>query len=187
MSAKVLIVYGTRFGATTGTAEEIANVMRKEGLEVKVANLKKEKIKDISSYDLIIVGSGMMIGRWTGEPQKFLRRFQKQLAGKKVALFVSSGGLKLLEVEGKTDEIASTRKKYLEDKALLYNLKPIAMEIFGGVWDMHHIPWWSGMAMKAIQESLKKSGLKESKPGVYDTRDWDAIRNWAKELAKKVT
>jgi menaquinone-dependent protoporphyrinogen oxidase len=186
MSKKVLIAYGTRFGATTGTAEEIANVMRQDGLEVKVVNLKKEKVKDISPYDLIIVGSGMMIGRWTGEPEKFLRKFQKELANKKVALFVSSGGLKMLELEGKTDEIASTRKKYLDDKAALYNLKPIAMEMFGGVWDMDHIPWWSGMAMKAIQENLKKSGLKETKPGYFDTRDWDAIRNWAKELATKI-
>lgn len=186
MSGKVLIVYGTRFGATTGNAEEIANVMHKEGLEVKVVNLKKEKVKDISPYDLIVIGSGMMIGRWTGEPQKFLKRFQAQLANKKVALFVSSGGLKMLELEGKKDEIASTRKKYLEDKAALYNLKPVAMEMFGGVWDLNHIPWWSSMAMKAIKESLEKSGLKETKPGYYDTRDWDVIRSWAKELAKKV-
>jgi hypothetical protein len=28
--------------------------------------------------------------------------------------------------------------------------------------------------------------IKETEPGVYDTRDWTAIRSWAKELAQKV-
>ena len=97
MSKKALIVYGTRFGATSGTSEEIANVLRNGGLDVRVVNAKKEKVQDISGYDLIIVGSGMMIDRWTGEPEKFLNKFQKELAKKKVALFVSSGAQALIE------------------------------------------------------------------------------------------
>ena len=45
---KTLIVYGTRYGATAGTSEEIAKVLREEGFDVKVVNAKKEKVKDIS-------------------------------------------------------------------------------------------------------------------------------------------
>jgi len=41
-------------------------VLREEGFDVRVANAKKEKIKDISEYELIIVGSGMRMGKWTG-------------------------------------------------------------------------------------------------------------------------
>ena len=37
---KALIVYGTRYGATEMTSEEIADVFRQEGLDVKVVNLK---------------------------------------------------------------------------------------------------------------------------------------------------
>jgi menaquinone-dependent protoporphyrinogen oxidase len=77
---KAMIVYGTRYGATAGTSEEIAEVLRHEGFEVKVVNAKKEKIKDISEYELIIVASGMKIGRWTKEPEKFLDNFSSQLA-----------------------------------------------------------------------------------------------------------
>ena len=39
---KALIVYGTRYGATAGTSEEIANVLRQEGLEVRVVNAKED-------------------------------------------------------------------------------------------------------------------------------------------------
>ena len=75
-----------------------------EGFDVKVVNAKKEKIKDISPFDLIIVGSGMQMGKWTGEAEDFLKRFQKELAQKKVAIFVSS--MKTVsEREGKTEEL----------------------------------------------------------------------------------
>jgi menaquinone-dependent protoporphyrinogen IX oxidase len=56
---KALIVYGTRYGATEMTSNEIADVFRKEGLDVKVVNLKDEKVKDISEYELVTVGSGI--------------------------------------------------------------------------------------------------------------------------------
>ena len=62
---KGLIVYGSRYGATRGTSEEIARVLRDEGIEVRVVNLKEEKVDDISEYELIIIGSGMKIDRWT--------------------------------------------------------------------------------------------------------------------------
>jgi len=61
-----LIVYGTRYGATASTSEEIAEVLRKEGFDVRVVNAKEEKVGDIAEYDLIIVGSGIQINRWTG-------------------------------------------------------------------------------------------------------------------------
>ena len=75
---KALIVYGTRYGATASTSEEIAEILRKEGLDVRVVNAKEEKVQDITEYELVIVGSGIQINRWTGEPKKFLKKFQKE-------------------------------------------------------------------------------------------------------------
>ncbi len=80
--AKVLIVYGTRYGATASTSEEIGKVLRQEGLEVRVVDAKKEKVRDIAEYDLVVVGSGIKIDRWTGEAEEFLKNFQKELAKK---------------------------------------------------------------------------------------------------------
>ena len=81
--SKALIVYGTRFGATASTSEEIAKTLREEGFEVKVADAKKEKIDSVSEYDLVVLGSGMKLGKWTDDPEKFLKKFQKELANKK--------------------------------------------------------------------------------------------------------
>jgi menaquinone-dependent protoporphyrinogen IX oxidase len=81
---RTLIVYGTRYGATASTSEEIGKVLQGEGFDVKVVNAKEEKIKDISQYELIIIGSGMQFGRWTGEAEDFLKRFKKNLPQKEL-------------------------------------------------------------------------------------------------------
>ena len=182
---KALIVYGTRYGATASTSEEIANTLRQEGLEARVVNAKQEKIKDIAEYDLVIVGSGIQIGRWTSEPEKFLKRFQKELATKKVALFVSCGsGCSALN-KGKPDAIATARGKYLEEKAAKYNLQPIALGLFSGIYNYNKVPWWAKKALQAERPKIE-AAYKETQPGVYDTRDWNAIRIWAKELSQKI-
>jgi menaquinone-dependent protoporphyrinogen oxidase len=186
MAKKVLIVYGTRYGATQGTSEEIAEVLKEEGLEVKVVNVKKEKVKEISPYELIIVGSGMQMGKWTREPEKFLNQFQEELANKKVAIFVSSAARALMEYEKKTEEIEKNRKQYLEEKATKYNLQPISMVTLGGVWDFNKMNILLRKTLSSVKKEIESAGFKEIKPGLYDTRDWNVIRTWAKELATKI-
>lgn len=187
MPKKVLIAFGTRYGATESTSEEIAKVLRGEGLEVKVVNAKKEQVKDISEYDLVIVGNGMQMGKWTDSAENFLKKFQKELANKKVAIFVSSGAQALIEYDKKTVEIEKAKKQYLEEKAEKYNLKPISMVIFGGVWDYNHMMFLFRKTLGSFKPKIEAAGYKEVQPGVYDTRNWDMIRSWAKEMADKVT
>ena len=186
MAKKALIVYGTRYGATQSTSEEIVKVLEGEGLEVEVVNAKREKINDITAYDLIIVGSGMQMGKWTGEPEKFLKRFQKELETKRVAIFVSSAAQALLEHEKKTEEIENNRRQYLEEKAAKYNLQPVSMAVFGGVWDFNRMNFMLRKTLASFKPRIEDAGFKEMKPCLYDTRDWNIIRNWARGLADKI-
>jgi len=184
---KALIVYGTRYGAAASTSEDIAETLRKEGFDVKVVNLKKDKVKDITEYELVIVGSGIQINRWTKEPEKFLKKFQKELAKKKVALFVCCGSTEPLDDKiDKATSIENARKKYLEEKAAKYNLQPISLGLFGGVYNYNKVPWLFGKFMEAIKPQLEAAGVPQTEPGLYDTRDLNAIRGWAKELAQRV-
>lgn len=179
---KALIAYATRYGATTSTSEEIAKILREEGIDVKVTNVKEERITDISEYYLIIVGSGMKMGKWTSEAENFLKKFQKEFANKKLALFVSS--MKTVsEREGKTEDVANSRKVALEDKVSKYNLQPIALGFFGGVLDFNKMNFLMRRTMGFLKPQLEKDGFKEVQPGVYELRDWDEIRKWARDLA----
>lgn len=179
-----LIAYGTRLGATASTSEELGKILGEEGLTVKVANLKTEKIKDISSYDLVVVGSGIAMGKWTGETEDFLKRFRGELSGKKVALFVCCGSASPSPTV-KPEAVAKARKEYLDDKAAQYGIIPVALGFFGAAYDYNNMPWWASMFMNAAKKDLVASGAKETDPGLYDTRDWDAIRAWASDLAAK--
>jgi menaquinone-dependent protoporphyrinogen oxidase len=184
--SKALIVYGTRYGATANTSEVIADTLRQEGFEVRNVNAKKEKVRGISEFDLVIVGSGIQMGRWTKEPEEFLKKNQNELSRKKVAIFVSCGSANpISEGEQKTKEMDDAKRKYLEDKSVEYNVKPVAVGFFGGCYDFNKMSWFFKKTLSSIKPKLEGAGYKESKAGVYDLRDLEAIRDWTREVAKK--
>ena len=183
---KGLVLYGTRYGATADTSEIIADALRKEGFEVKVVNAKKAKIRSISEFELVIVGSGIRMGMWTKEPEKFLEKFQKELSKKKVALFVCCGSTNPLDEDDKAKVKAEAKNKYLEDKAAKYNINPIALGFFGGIYNFNKMSWLLRKTMSGIKDQLEQAGFKETESGVYDLRNLDEIRNWVKNLAKLI-
>lgn len=181
---KTLLVYGTRYGATKSTSEEIAKVLRGQGLEVELVNVKEEKIKDISSFELVIVGTGIQMSRWVGEVEDFLKKHQNELAQKKVALFVST--MKTVsEREGKLEDLAKAKKLELDDKLGKYDFKFLSIGFFGGVLNFNKMNIISRKAFGSMRTRLEKDGFKEIEPGLFELRNWDEIRGWAEELAVK--
>ena len=102
-----------------------------------------------------------------------------------MALFVCCGSTSNIAKEEDPDPIGRARSKYLEEKAAEYNLQPVALGLFGGVYNYNKVPWWSKRVMDADRARIE-AAFKETQPRVYDTRDWNAIRSWAKELSQKV-
>lgn len=180
--SKALIVYGTRYGAAAATAQEIASVLNQKGLEVKVVNAKQEKVKDISNYELVVVGSGVQIHRWTSEPEDFLKKFKVQLSQRKLVLYVCCGSASpAINSDEKPKQ--DLKAKYLTEKATQIGVHPAAMGYFGGIYDFNKTPWWAKKAMNGERPKIA-AAYKETAPNVYDTRDVAAIRIWAAEIAK---
>lgn len=182
-----LLAYGTRNGATADTAEEIAKVLRDEGITVTVVNLKDEKEGDITGYNLVVVGSGIQMGKWTGEAEGFLGRHHTGLKLKKLALFVSSMTQTTKMGEAENDEVKAARVKYIDSEIAKYSLSPISTGLFGGVLDFSKMSWIFKKIMEKAKPDMEVKGIKETRPGFYDTRDFDSIRAWAKDLAAKVS
>jgi menaquinone-dependent protoporphyrinogen oxidase len=174
---KALIVYGTRYGTAAEIAEEIAGFIKDEGVEVDLKDARGLKNVDISSYDLVVVGSGIKIGKWTKKSLKFLQENREALANRKVALFVTCGAAneEKTRKEGQEKYLDQVAEKNLENQ-------PVATGLFGSIYDPEAK---QGMMFKMVNRSIKKNlekqGIDASKR--IDYRDWDEIRNWAKNLA----
>ena len=175
---KALIVYGTRYGTATEIAEEIGKVMENEGAEVDLVDSRGLKDYDISPYDLVVIGSGIKIGKWTKGSLKFLEKNKSALSNKKVALFVTCGAAN----DEKT--IPEGQEKYLDNIAEKYlSGKTIALGLFGSVYDpnLKHGLMYKLATKFIIKKELDKRGIDTSKR--VDYRDWDEIRAWARNLA----
>lgn len=174
---KALVVYGSRYGTAAEIAEEITRVIKEEGIDVDLKEDKNVKKLDVSPYDLVIVGSGIKMGKWTKDSIKFLKNNKKALKDRKVALFVSCGAANEEKSRGMGWE------DYLK-KVAAENLEgePVDMGLFGSVYDpdaKHGLMY--KMTQKFWKKDLKEKGIDTSKP--YDFRDWDVIRAWARDLA----
>ncbi|MCK9152253.1 flavodoxin domain-containing protein [Methanobacterium alcaliphilum] len=162
---KALVVYGTRYGAAREIAQEISKVISEEGVETDLQDAKGLKKIDISSYDLIVVGSGIKIGKWTKNSLNFLKEHKEELATKNVALFVTCGAAN--KEETKQEGWDNYLIKVAEDN--LIN-KPLDLGLFGSLYD----PKASGLMFKLvnrfIRKDLEKQGIDTSKR--YDYRNW---------------
>lgn len=148
---KTLVAYGTRYGATAEVAKEIARILEEQyGLSVQLIDLSLQKIKDISGYDNIVLGSGIKMGRWTGKAKKFLK---KNFEGKKLAVFVCSGRA------GEPDLYDFALDKYVKQVLSKYlKVKPVAFEAFGGRKPLKDNKFYDNRDWDKIRNWAKKVG-----------------------------
>ncbi len=80
---KTLIVYSTKSGASREYAEFISNKLN----ECSLFDLSKE-VPDIESFEVVILGSGVRMGKIYKPMKNFLEKNQKALLTKKTAFYL---------------------------------------------------------------------------------------------------
>jgi menaquinone-dependent protoporphyrinogen oxidase len=85
MDKQVLVAYATKYGATAEIAEKIGQVLRQAGLRADV--LPVDRVKDLTPYDAVVVGSAVYTGQWRKTAVKFLQANETALARRQVWLF----------------------------------------------------------------------------------------------------
>lgn len=162
---KTVLVYATRWGATTETAKEIIRVMKeKYQIEVDLINLKDKKTKnpDISSYENIILGVSVAKFRWAKEGKNFLKKNKGTLPGKKLFVFVSSGGAGDAYQKKNFEIYEKLQKKWIDNNLDKWGLQVASRKALGGRYVGQH-----------------------SHRG--DNRDWDQICSWAEEIGEIIS
>lgn len=175
---KALIVYGSNTGSTGEIAEAIASKLSDGGIEVDLVDLKNKPIRP-KGYDLVVVGSGIRMGKWTAEALNYLKDNEESLSLRTHAIFVSSGFASepSRREQSKVDYIDAVLDKHPM-------LKPLSTGLFGGLYDWKRYNFVIKRLVISLLKSMGHTEVDTSKP--LDLRDWDNINEWAEELASIV-
>lgn len=179
MTDRILIGYGTRYGSTAETAEEMAKAVQEAGAEADVVNLKKSApSRSLQEYDLIVIGSGIQAGRWAKEPLKFIEKNLDTLAQNRVAIFVVCG------YAAEPDKCEYAQIEFLNKIVEEYPaLAPISTGLFPGVFDFSKY----NFAVRALVKRMMKNrvGPDEEVPDKIDYRDNERVREWITGLVQR--
>jgi menaquinone-dependent protoporphyrinogen oxidase len=84
---RVLVVYGSRLGATRGIAERVAERLAAAGLDVSLGSAAL--MAELPAADAYVIGSGVYGQHWMKEAAALVRRNRTALAARPVWLFSS--------------------------------------------------------------------------------------------------
>jgi len=180
--SKVLLLYGTRYGATGGIAQKIEKIIQDNGISTEIHDLKATSPKNIPSlkeFDGFIIGTSIQMGMWTKSVKKYIKKNiadLKQMQDK-LGFFICCG------TANKKEEIGSAIEKFITPKLNDFGLNPALIDAFGGVYDFSENSLMSGIYKKIMTASLKKDeGWEIVENKVYDFRDWNQIDEFTKKF-----
>ena len=154
---RILVAYASRAGGTEGLAVMLGVDLKEFGHEVGVVPARE--VREVDSYDAVIVGGAVYTFRWHEDARRFVKRFRTALQARSVWLF-SSGPL--------------------DDSARNKSIRPVrfvrkAMAMVGAE---RHMTFGGRLTEEA--RGNRKALV------VGDWRDPDHVREWAETIAKKL-
>jgi menaquinone-dependent protoporphyrinogen IX oxidase len=190
--SKVLVAYATNSGSTQEVAAAVAAALNQAGHTAEVKPIAE--VTAVSGYAAVVVGAPMIFG-WQAAARQFVRKFQNDLANKKVAYFACAMRLTQVPAEKLADvpltldpslaappvkarslsikERFTTTGYYLRPMLQAASaVRPLNVAFFNGKLEMFRLKWWQAAFVMVVVQGI---------PGDY--RDWDAIKSWAQSLS----
>lgn len=168
LTKRILVAYASRAGATGEVAEAIGSVFCDAGAAVDV-RLAKD-VTDLNSYQAVVLGSAIYMGRWMSDAAGFLKNHRVTLSRMPVATFTVC--MLMVDQPAEHQKLIAT---HFPDSEQPPRLQPLSHGIFAGRIDYSKLSFF----YSAIAKGMK---AKEE-----DRRDWPAIRAWAGKLATQLT
>ena len=161
MEPKTLVAFASKHGSTQEVAEQVAQTLRDNGLDVDVR--PASSVEDLAAYDALVIGGALYMGHWHRDARRLLNRVSEELRERPVFVF----GMGPMDLEQKSVEGA--RKQVDHALAKVPDVQPVSVAIFGGV--VHpgelHFPF---------------NRMPEG-----DARDPEAILAWSDDIAAVLT
>jgi menaquinone-dependent protoporphyrinogen oxidase len=166
--SRVLVAYATKNGSTAEIADAIADELRGRGAEVDCRDAGT--VRDVDSYDAVVLGSAVYMKRWRKEARRFLRRHRRELGELPFWVFSSGPVGEQKQGDTKAAEWAEPRRMV----ATVERLGAREHVIFGGRVPLEPTNF------------IERAMLENTPPEFADRRDWDQIRGWAAGIAEAV-
>jgi len=163
MEKSILVLYASRKGTTVEIAKCLADEITSCGKQVVIKNVSEPT--DLSNCAMVIIGSSVYAGRWNKKASNFIQMNQSILQKIPVALFCV--GLSMQEESKQADAEQVLHK----ERSMIH---PVAEGYFKGVLDYQKLNFFERALCKLM------------KAPEGDFRNWDHIRQWAKDLCTKV-
>lgn len=167
MQPKILVTYASRTGSTAEVAEAIGKTLSENRTDVDI--IPMEEVKDLASYQAVIVGSAIRKSKWLPEAVQFVRTHQETLRHKPIAMFTVCITLAM----SNSEQYRSVVTGWTAPVSAL--IRPLSEGLFAGVLDFGKLPFSLDTLMLRATVAA----------GVFprgDHRDWNAIRTWAESL-----
>ena len=159
----VLVAYASKHGSTFEIAQAITDELRRHGLAVDCT--PAAAVREISSYDAVVIGSAVYMKRWQPDAKRLLHRHHDELAARPLWIFSSGpfGEHPNADWAEPPRVVREATKLGARDRA-----------VFGG-----RLP-------TEPKGFIEKAMVRDTPPEFADLRDWDEIRAWAAGVAVQV-
>ena len=163
MEKRALVTYASKYGSTGGVADAIGKELCSKEVAADVLLIKN--VSNISSYQAVVIGSAIYMGKWMSEAVDFLKNNRDILRRVPVAYF-----LVCMTLSRPTEKNRAEVLSYMDPilKAVP-EIKPVGIGTFAGAMDYANLSWLN-------RKILQSKGTPEG-----DFRDWNVIRAWARE------
>ena len=170
---RLLIAYTSRYGATQGIAEQIAKMLRLQGLDALVQ--PASRTDDPAGFDAFVIGSAVYYFHWMRHSRSFVRRNRDLLAARPVWLF-SSGplGFKPNDAQGRDLRVVTEPREIAEFRN---TIRPRDHRVFFGALNPDRLGFTHRLVLK-----LPVNRDNAIFP-VGDFRDWNDIEAWSDNIA----
>lgn len=165
MNKNILVAYASKRGATAEIAQKIGEVLRQKGFQSEVRQV--DQVKDLSAYNMVVLGSAVYVGQWRKEAVKFLKDNENRLAEMAVWVFISGP-----TGPGEPMELIEGRFCPESLRPVLERIKPLGITCFGGKVDLKDLSFMEKMIVNKV------------KAPIGDFRNWEDIKAWAEGLSK---
>jgi menaquinone-dependent protoporphyrinogen oxidase len=159
---RVLVVVGSKHGATFEIGEAVGAAIGAGGAEVDV--LRADPAVGVRGYDAFVIGSSVYAGHWNRAVKDFVATHAPSLRERPVWLFSS----------GPIGNPPKPEEDPVDVAGIVEALSPRGHEVFAGRLD----PALLGFGERAVVAALRApSG---------DFRDWNAIRAWGSAIVAEL-